>query len=177
MKKYREFYRNNFRRGYTLIELVVYMGLLGMLLVILSQFFVAALNVQLVSKADTAVEQDGAYLLARLTYDLRRAATVSQPSLGQTVATFSGIIADSGVNTVYQYSVNDGNMMLAIAGSAVQLNSDESSISNFSLTRIGNSGQSATAKDTLRVGFTVQSKAITSSGAQSLDYQTTVSLR
>ncbi len=177
MKKYIGLYRGNFQRGYTLIELVVYMGLLGMLLVILSQFFIAALNVQLVSKADTAVEQDGAYLLARITYDLRRAATLTQPSLGQTVATLSATIVDNGVNNSYQYAVNGGDMVLTIAGNAVQLNSDQSTISNFSLTRIGNSGQSVTAKDTVRVGFTVQSNAITSAGAQSLDYQTTVSLR
>lgn len=177
MKKYLSFYRDRTKHGYTLIELVVYMGLLGILLVILSQFFIAALNVQLVSKADTAVEQDGAYILARVTYDLRRATTVSQPSLGQTVATLSAIIADSGVNNAYQYALDDENLVLTIAGSPSQLNSDQSSISNFSLTRIGNSGQSATAKDTIQVGFTVQSKAITSSGAQSLDYKTTVSLR
>ncbi len=177
MKQCIQFYRKNFQRGYTLIELAVYMGLLGMLLVILSQFFIAALNVQLVSKADSAVEQDGAYLLQRLTYDLHRATNVTQPSLGQTVATLSATIVDSGVSHSYVYTVNGENMVLTIAGSPVQLNSDQSTISNFSLSRIGNSGQSQTAKDTIRVAFTVKSKAITSSGAQSLDYQTTVSLR
>ena len=177
MKQPMQLYRNRTQQGYTLIELVVYMGLLGILLVILSQFFIAALNVQLVSKADTVVEQDGAYVLARLTYDLRRAITVTQPSLGQTVATLSATIIDEGVNTLYTYTIEGDAMMLDRAGEDVRLNSDQSSITNFSLTRIGNSGQSPTAKDTIRVGFTVQSKAITSSGAQSLDYQTTVSLR
>ena len=177
MKQTMKYFRRYTQKGYTLIELVIYMGLLGMLLVILSQFFIGALNVQLVSKADSAVEQDGAYLLQRLTYDLHRATAVTQPSLGQTVATLSATIVDSGVNNSYIYTIDGENMMLTIAGSPVQLNSDQSTISNFSLSRIGNSGQLQTAKDTIRVAFTVKSKAITSSGAQSLDYQTTISLR
>lgn len=170
-------YSIQLNKGYTLIELVVYMGLLGILLVILSQFFIATLNVQLISQADSAVEQDGAYLLARITYDLHRAAAITSPSLGQTVATLSATIVDAGVNTSYQYTVNQNNMMLTIGGNAVQLNSDQSDVSNFTLTRVGNSGQSTQAKDTVRVGFTVKSKAITSSGVQKSDYQTTVSLR
>lgn len=168
---------NQSHAGFTLIELTIYGGLLGILLVILSQFFIAILTVQMVSNADTAVEQDGKYILVRTAYDLRRAKAITFPALGQSAATISATINESGVDTTYQYARINSNLILTVGAVSAQLNSDATNVSNFTVTRLGNSGQVPSAKDTAKISFTVQSKAVTSSGPIQTQYQTTVSLR
>ena len=164
--------------GFTLIELAIYGGLLGILLVILSEFFVALLNVQLVSSADTAVDQDGKYIVARMSYDFKRAKAILAPSLGQAAATVSATINDAGTDYTYRYALTNTNLLLTVgASAATPLNSDATKVTSFSVSRIGNSGQSGSAKDTLQISFTLQSVASTSSGRNQAQYQTTVSLR
>lgn len=160
-----------------MIELAIYAGLLGILLVILSEFFIAIVNVQLVSNADTAIDQDGKYMLARMSYDFKRAKAILAPALGQSAATASATIADAGTDYTYRYALIDSNLILTVGAASSRLNSDGTRLANFSVTRIGNSEQNTSAKDTLRISFTLQSIASTSSGVNEVPYQTTVSLR
>src|SRR3990172_6790072 len=52
----------NSRRGFTIIELILYMGMLSILLAVLSQIFVSILNVQLESQSSSSIEQDSRYI-------------------------------------------------------------------------------------------------------------------
>lgn len=167
-------YRN---RGFTLIELALYGGLLGILLLVLSQFFIAILDVQLTSSSDSALEQDSKYIMQRMTYDVRRMKSVSAPTLGQTGNALSGIITDPGGDTTYSFASSSGNLYVTIGGVATRLNSDGTTMTAFSVSRIGNSGQLVGAKDTIQLLFTVQSVIATPSAAKSLSTQTTISLR
>lgn len=161
-----------------MIELAIYGGLLGILLVMLSEFFVSLLNVQVVSNADTSIDQDGKYIMARMSYDVKRAKAILSPSLGQTAATMSATITDSGTDYTYRYALTNTNLFLTVgAGAPVQLNSDGTKVTNFSVSHIGNSGQISGAKDTLQISFVLQAVATASSGLNHAQYQTTVSLR
>lgn len=164
-------------KGFTLIDLAIYSGLLGILLVILSELFISIVQLQLSSGAQGAVEQNGAYILSRTTFDLRRATRVALPLLGETTATLSASIADGGIEVPYRYELENHNLILTVGSETSQLNSADTEVADFTVTKVGNSGQLITARDTIIVGFTIKSKGVTSSGQKERQYRTAVSLR
>lgn len=165
------------QQGFTLIDLTIYSGLLGILLVILSDIFISVVRLQLSAGSQGAVEQNGAYVLSRLTYDLRRTTQVQSPVIGETVATLSAIIHVGTQDVPYTYELQNQNLVLTVGSQTTQLNSSDTIITDFSVKKIGNSAQNALAKDTVQVGFTVHSRGVVSEGRKERSYNTVVSLR
>ncbi len=160
----------NSKRSYTLIELLMFMGLFSILLVVFTQVLTSILDVRTESESISSVEQDGNFLLNRFTYDIPRATSINQPAaVGLTSDTLNIII--DGI--AYIYSLNGGNLELNVNSGVNQLNSVNTSISNLSFIRIGNDD----GKDTLRISYTVTSRIERISGLESKSYQTTVGLR
>jgi type II secretory pathway pseudopilin PulG len=160
------------QKGTTMVELLLYMGILSILLTTLTSIFVSALNVQSESQATSSVEQDGNYILARLSYDIHRAQSINIPAAnGATAGNFQIVIG--GIN--YTYSV-DGNNNLILTDNlgSNNLNNYNSSISNFSVQRLGNAGG---VENTLRINFTITSRVEKNSGFETRDFQTNLSLR
>ena len=150
-------------RGFTIVELLIYMGLLSGLLVILGNVLSQVIDVQLESQAVSAVEQDGRFILARLNYDLHRAASVSSPATaGQTT---SSLVTNVGTYTLYGDNLQLGGQ---------NLNSFDSSITNFSVTRLGPAG----VFPSFQVNLNLQGRATPLSGApKTKTYITTITLR
>lgn len=69
-------------QGFTLIEMLLYMGLSAIILTSLTEVFVLIGRLRLESQSFSASEQDGIYLLSRFAYDLGRSSSISIPSLG-----------------------------------------------------------------------------------------------
>jgi type II secretory pathway pseudopilin PulG len=160
------------QKGTTIVELMLYMAILSVFLTVLTSIFVSALDVQSESTAFSSVEQDGNYILARLSYDVHRAQSISIPAAdGVTSDNFQIVI--NGIN--YSYSV-DGNNNLILTNNlgSDNLNNYGSLISAFSVERLGNPGG---VEDTLRISFTVTSRMQRVSGPETKDFQTTLSLR
>jgi type II secretory pathway pseudopilin PulG len=165
-------YKNmvNSKKGYTLVELLIFMGMLSMLLVVFSQIFGLIVETRLESESTSAVAQDGNYILNRLTYDINRASAINTPAtLGATEDNLD-ITIDSDN---FAYSLNNGNLELSTNGSTYLLNGLNTSLSNLTFTRIGNDD----GKDTVRITYTVNSLIQEASGIETEDYQTTVGLR
>src|SRR3989344_2902498 len=68
------------RRGFTIIELLVYSGILVSFLYVMTNMFIAILDTQLESESNSAVVTDSRYLLSRLTYDIERADALLVPA-------------------------------------------------------------------------------------------------
>ena len=159
--------------GYTLIELLVFMGIISILLVMLSNMLASIIDVRQESESISSIEQDGNYILARFTYDIQRAQSISVPaSLGQNDSTL-GLSID-GISNLY--SVSNGFLTVANNLGVLQLNSVNTSVSNLNFLRLGNTADIA-REDTIRVNFTVTSRIIRSSGPEAKNFQTTVGLR
>ena len=159
--------------GFSLVELLLYMGLLSFLLIVLTRIFTSALDVELESEAGSAIQQDGNYILAKLTYDIHRANSISIPSAnGGTGSSFRIVIG--GEN--YTYAVDASNNLILTNNSGVNtLNSFDSSVPSFSVQRLGNSGK---IEDTLKISYTISSRTNRISGIEaSRDFKTTLSLR
>ena len=163
------------QKGFTLTELILYMGLLIILIVILSRLFSSILDVQLESQSSSSVDLDGKYILSKLTYDMR-AMQASAP-YNDTIATpaspgLSGSTLTFKVNSVnYTYTQNNGNLELTNNNGSNNLNSTDTTISNLQFTRIG----TGTSTDTIRVNFTLTSKITRKPGPESRTFQTTIS--
>lgn len=156
--------REGGRQGFTLIELLMSIGLLTVLLGVLTNLLLTTIDVQLRASSLSQVEQDARYLALRLAYDLHRAEAITVPSLdGQSGAVAEILIGGS----TYAFSIQNGMFTLTSPGGADQLTSVGTTVSNFSVTRVGNTN----GNDTLRFQYTL------TSGTQTQEYQTSTGLR
>ncbi len=154
-------------KGFTTIELLVYMGILSFLIMILSTIFVSIVDVQLDSKSTSDVDQDGRYILARLAYDFGSAQSVASPS---TPGSSSGTLQISINSINYTYNLDgSGNLQLTNNLGTNNLNSINTTIPSITFQRIGNGG----INDTIRVTFTVKSTTQRHTVPEQRTYQTT----
>lgn len=165
----------NLSKGFTLIELLVFMGVFSIIIVILTQVYVSFLDAQREMEATSYVEQDGSFILARLAYDVGRAKSIDIPvNPGDQTSNLQLTIDESGVNRIFAYSLASNNLMLTDYISAEQLNNFNTTVSNLSVKRIGNSG----GKNSLNIGFTLTSRTIKAGGSPEIkNYQVTAGLR
>lgn len=166
------------KTGFTLVELLLYMGLLSIFLVVLTDLYLSVLNVQTESQATSAVEQDGRYILGKFMYDIpqvQSSTAIVSPTLGVSSSTLQLTIGAVS----YVYSLNGGNLQLVRSDLGTEiLNGYDTTISNLNFTHLGNSGAPNTAaKDTVSVSFTVTSKTKKESGVEQRPFQTTIAIR
>ncbi|HSX09693.1 MAG TPA: prepilin-type N-terminal cleavage/methylation domain-containing protein [Candidatus Saccharimonadales bacterium] len=141
-------------KGFTLIELVIYVGILGLLLGVMSSIFSAIVDVQLESTSTSGVNQDGRYLLSKLLYDLKNSSAILVPANPGTQSSTMQLTINS-IN--YTYSVNSGGNLQVVNNSTSEtnvLNSYDTSVSGLTFTRVGNGGTS----DDVRVTYTLTSR-------------------
>ena len=86
------------KRGYTLIELLIVIGILAILISVLSQVFGSIMTMKLSSSSHTSLSQDTRYVLARLTYDLSQADSITTPAIGSSGTTL--VLVKNDVDTV-----------------------------------------------------------------------------
>src|SRR5690348_1642839 len=121
------------QKGQTLVEMLLYMGLLSILITSLSSVFSATIQAQLDSKSTSSVDQDGRYIFAKLTRDFSNLDTttnnITTPATPGTTA--SSLQMSVGGNT-YTYSLNGTNLQLVNNNGTDQLNSADTKVSNLS---------------------------------------------
>ncbi len=158
------------QRGVTLIELLLYMGLLSIFLTVLSQIFITSLSTQLESESVSGLDQDGKYIIARLSYDIQRSTNITQPgALGLSSSSLSFVAG--GLS--YQYSQASGILTVSENGTPYQLNSLGTLVSNLQFTRRGNSS----GKPTITVSFTLTSTVLREKGQDTKSFSTTIGTR
>lgn len=157
-------------KGFSLIELILYMGLFSVFLVTLTQIFSSALELKLDSESTSTVQQDSRYILERLSYDINRADSITTPSsIGTQDASLAIVISGQ----THTYALNNGNLQVTDPTGTYRLNGYNTSITNLSFLRVGNSG----GKNTVRINYTVNSLTIENSGTETKTVQTTIGIR
>ena len=158
------------KKGFTMVELLLYMSLLTILLIVLTTLFVQILDVRLESEADSSTSSEGQFIMSRLAYDIGRANAVLIPTvLGD--QTNSLQLTISGIN--YNYVINSNNLTLTDAIGTEKLNTTDTRISNLTFTRLGNTS----GKNTIRLQYAITSSVSRISGPQVENFQTTIGLR
>lgn len=174
LRKNYKLYIINFklRRGFTLVELLLYMGILSMFISILTSIFISAADVKLESESGSSIQRDGTFILSRLAYDIHRATSVNIPlSIGNESNNLQIIV--NGVN--YTYIIDaDGNLTLADDLGTNNLNSYDSRVSELLIKRLGNIGK---AEDIFKINFILTSRIRRNSGFETKSFETNLSLR
>ena len=156
-------------KGFSLVEILVYMGLMSIFLLVLLSIFTDTLNTKLASESTSALDQDSRYILSRLTYDINNADSIVAPATGSSGTTLS--IVKDGVSMTY--SSSSGNFVLTSAGTTMNLNSLDTSLDNLNFQNVEASG----AKSMVQVSYTLRSKIIVSGETATQSISTTIGTR
>ncbi len=135
-------------KGFTLIELILYMGLTVIFLGILTDLFVSTLDLKTEAEATSAVEQDGRFILSRLMYDANQ---------------------NGATSLTTDYSLVDENLVL----DGEKLNSSDTKVKTMTFETLGNVG----GKQSVQVNFELESIVERPSGPESREYQITLGSR
>jgi len=125
--------RNTYHKsGSTLIELLVYMGLLGIFLVTITKVFTGILGARLEVSAYGSVANDSRYVTRRLGYDIQRASNIIQPISYGVGSSLFVVTTPEGQIT---YSQIGSNLILGRAGNTYRLNTDGVEVRSFVVTK------------------------------------------
>lgn len=157
-------------RGFTLVELLIYMGLLAIIILVFTEIFISIIDNQLSSRNTSNVADDGRYIYSRFIYDVNSGQSITQPSeFGSTSAALTLVIG--GQN--YTYSLINNNLTITDPTGVHALNGYGSSISALLFTKVG----TTSAKSTVRINFTVKGITTTRGILDQQSFQTTAGLR
>lgn len=157
-------------KGFTFVELLLYMGLLSLFLLVQTQILTSVLGVRLESEANSAIVQDARFILARVIYDINRADNIVLPA---TPSAQSETLSLTIYNVSNTYSLSGENLIIANNLGSNNLNSYGTKISSLSFKRLGNAG----GKNTITISFTLESTTQREYGSETKTIQTTVGLR
>jgi hypothetical protein len=158
------------KSAFTIVELLLYIGLFSILITVLGSIFINLVDLQLQSHATSNVSQTMDYIFTRLNYDIYRASVVTTPaSAGQVSNSL-----DLSINgQSYTYSQFGTNLILTTPSGSFTLNSSDVNVSAFAVTRLG----SAT-KPNIHIGLTVTSLIISpGKSAETVSFSSSYTLR
>lgn len=158
------------QKGFTVVEMLIYMGLLSLLLVMMVDLFASSLDVQLESQATSGVDQDAKFIVKRMSSDIQRATSIIEPALGSTPSGTLKLVID-GIN--YTYATASGGLTITSTSGTYALNSYETTADPTTFMRFGNLG----GKNAIKIMLTIKSKTKRSSGQETRNIETTVGLR
>lgn len=150
-------------KGVTIVELLVYMGLLFTFLVIMTDIFVAGFNFRLSSESASSIRQDSQFILSKLSSDFSQSQAILEPSV------LGGVSSTLTLDDI-SYSLSENNLIR----NSVIINGPDTQIQNLSFTRTGNIG----GVPAIQISFDVVSR-ITKQGGniERESIQTTLGLR
>ncbi len=131
------------RSGFTLVELLLYMGLFSALMMVILEIFITTLEVESRAWSDSVVSQDGQYILARLTYDIRRADQILEPvDFGSPAQTLRLDVDGAEVS----YQLTGEELTITDSTGTYQLHSPATNIANLSFTKLGDAQELITVE-------------------------------
>ncbi len=156
------------KAGFTLLELLLFMGLFSILLLVLTTTFTTALDSRLESQSVSNVGQDARFLLIRLEHDIKNAQSITTPlqsaQSNQLVATIN--------NNTYTYTLSNGTLNLTNQLGTNALNNFGTTITNINFQRFPNG-----EKDSIIVSFTISSNTTKVNGVESKTFSETIDMR
>lgn len=170
MKKFKKLLHLKGNQGFSLVELLIYMGLLTMLVVVFTEIFISITDNQLSSRNTSNVAIDGRYIYSRFIYDVNRAQSIVSPVDFASPSSSLTIVID-GQN--YTYSIDNDNLVITEATGSYPLNGEGTKVSSLSFTKVG----TTSAQPTIQLNFTVSATTTNHGIIDKEDFQTTAGIR
>ncbi len=161
--------KNKAKKGFTLIELILFMGIFSILIVVFTDIFITSLKTKSLAESTAYVNQDGRFLLTKLASDINNANSIVSPALGVTTSTL--VLGIYGQQETFL--INNGNLELIDSAGTHLLNSFNTTITNLAFTRLGNPD----GKNSIKINMTIESKTKTNNRSQIINLETSSGLR
>lgn len=170
----RKFVKNVNQKGTSLIEVLLYIGLLSVVLIVIIDLLITSGSLKQEANGKSSLAQDAHYISQRLTYEIERADSVTSPA---TIGQISQILNTTVGSESYTFSLNAGNLemqkMVGLSVLTANLNSSLTSVSNLSVQRLGN----ISGKSSFKINFTLTNLKSTQQGTLSKNYEVVATLR
>lgn len=176
------------KKAFTIIELLVVMGIVGLMIPIIFTVLYAVIRQEARIFALTSVKNQGDFILNSIKYnvrnyglsvhngnpadDLNRVCT----NASATPTAYSPLYLRDRTGNTFYYSVSDGNLASnsSVLASAVTLNSNRVTISNFSMSC---NRPTALSAPIVSLSYTVNYVTASGESPASMTYQTKIKLR
>lgn len=130
-------YNTNKKTGFSLIEIIIYVGIFSMIIFSIS-YFMNMLNTTRVHNQNILeVESQGESIVRNITYKIRNAKSINLPTAGNSGSSLSLEMADSNINPTV-YSVVNGVIYIKEGmGNDIALSNNKVNINNLTFTNEG----------------------------------------
>lgn len=158
------------RKGFTIAEMVIYLGILSVLLVVFINLFAVIVDRQLETEALSSTQYDATYLLSRFTYDFGRASAIDVPALPGSSSALLRLTIDG---VVHEYSASSGALMLTSEGVQNRLTGSETTINTPQFIRYG----AGTSHDVVQIIFDIESVSLQNGQTETVSFSTLLGVR
>lgn len=136
------------RQGTSLIEILIYVAIMGILMAAITSFIVSNKKIGDRDEAISEVETQGNEIVEIISQTIRNSSEITGLALGATASQLT--VVDNGVTIIFNLA--SGKITLKRGGAtAVNLNSDQVVVSNLSFKNFGNA-----TKDSIKFQFEAQ---------------------
>lgn len=155
------------QQGYTLIELLLYIAMIGTLLGAVTIFFSVTTDARIKNQSISEVNDQGAFIMDSITQVVRNATSISGPAVGASGSQLTVAVPTASLSPTI-FSVSGGVLQVKEGtANAVALTNSEVQVTSFSVTNLSRSG----TKGVVQINFTLS--RLNSSGRNEYDYQRT----
>lgn len=146
MKQYNNITIN--QKGFTLIETIIYMGILVVILLIVTNLLIASSSFSQEETARLEIQKNGRFAIERIIRDLQASQAVNIPDTS--VPTNHLVISNP---TQITYNISNNRLVRVDSTSTENVTDNQVKIDSLSFSRIENSGGRATIKMDLTVNY------------------------
>lgn len=157
-------------RGFTVVELLIYMLIFSMLLLVLTNVFSTVLDVMSESQSRSAVLRNGEFIIARLSYDIKRAEEIVVPA---SVGDLGNNLKLTINSEEYDYALTGSDLTLTNNNVSNKLNGFDADIDSASFRALGYENE----KKMVEISITVTSKILHNNTYETKNFKSTVGIR
>lgn len=157
------------KKGFTLIETIIYMGLLAVILLIVTNLLIASSSFSQEETARLEIQKNGRFAVERIIRDLQASQTISIPS--DSIPTGNLVISNPEQIT---YNISNNRLVRVDSTSTENVTDNQVKIDSLSFSRIENPGGNTTIKIDLTVNYIGQ---VEGNRNISQEFSTTYSLK
>lgn len=167
-----------FQKGASLIEILLYFALFSIILAISIDFLIKTGEFGLETSRKDVLQEEGRYIIGRLTYDIHRANPLSEPDmLGETTNLLRFTVVTGFFSSeVHEYTLDSGNLLftrISTSTNTANLNSNRVKVNSLSFTRLG----SILGKPTIKIAFELETTQAEKGGPKKQSFETVVGTR
>ena len=137
--------------GFTLLELILYLGITSILVVSVSFFFISLLQARVKFQTISEVEQQGEQVMQQITQTVRNSSSITSPATGATTAALT-VVVPTGSLSPSVFDLSGGVIRITEgAGAAQPLTTTAVTVSGLSFQNLTR----PTTQGVVRISFTL----------------------